>query len=80
MPQGEKAEVDRMAEVVALAPAGAQKAIEKAKAKAVRSFALSGATASVTWGINVGSAITSWTVRREMSRDSGAKVRAWHPW
>ena len=79
--QGEKVAADRKAEVAAKAPARALRAIEKAKARAVeRSFALNGVTAGVTWGINVVSAIISLTVRRATFRDSGAKVRAWHPW
>ena len=81
MPQGEKAVVDRKAEVVAIAPVRAQRATEKEeKARVVRNFALSGVMVSAIWGINVAFAIISSTVRREMSRDSGAKVRAWHPW
>ena len=54
MPQGEKAVADQMAEVAAKAPAGALRVIEKAKARAVRSFALSGVTVSVTWGDKCG--------------------------
>ena len=80
MPQGEKVVADRTAEVAAKAPARALRVIEKAKARAERSFALSGAMEGVTWGINAVSTIISLMVRRATFRDSGAKVRAWHPW